>query len=60
MRDDEEALVVCHPITAKYLLSKDANIKQALVITEVVPVDELTVVPQAEFLAYLNEGLNEN
>ena len=57
IKDDGKALVVCNPIDAYYLMVNDEKIKRALVITEIVPVGELTVIPEDEFIKYLNEGL---
>lgn len=53
--DDEAVLVVCNPIDASYLLSKDKNFLDALLITSAVPEGELTVIPKEEFLDYLYE-----
>lgn len=53
--DDEAVLVVCNPVDASYLLSKDKKFLDALLITSVVPEGELTVIPKEEFLDYLYE-----
>lgn len=61
MKDNENVLVVCNPEDAKYIITSSENpfIKDALVITNVVPVGELTIISKEEFLKYLKEGLRD-
>ena len=56
MRDDEYALLICNPRDAEYLLSKDPDFKDVLVITNVMPVGEMVMVPQQEFIDYVTNG----
>lgn len=56
MRDDEIAMIVCHSSDAKYLLAKKPEIRDALIITDVVPIGHITIIPKQEFLDYLNES----
>ena len=55
MRDDEKGLIVCSKEDAKYLISNEPDIADSLVITSVLPVGELIVIPEEEFLDYLHE-----
>lgn len=55
MKNDENVLLVCNPVDANYLLSKDKKFLDALLITSAVPEGELTVIPKEEFLDYLYE-----
>ena len=61
MNDDTEMLIVCNPVDAEYILSHCGiddliDIQISLVITNAVPVGEMTAVPKDEFLDYLNNG----
>lgn len=58
MKNDENVLLVCHPVDAEYLLVNKPEFKDVLVITSSVPVGELTIVPKQEFLDYLNDKLD--
>lgn len=57
--NDEEMLVICSSIDAKYLLANSSIPKEILVITDVVPIGEITLVPKEEFIKYLSEGIKE-
>lgn len=53
MKDDEEALVVCGPETAKMLREGSPEIEEALVITMAIPEGDAIVVPKEEFIEYV-------
>lgn len=55
MRDDEPALIVCCQELADFLCGKEPGIVDALVITNLVPPGEVYVIPQQEFMDYLEE-----
>ena len=55
----EDMLIICNTVDANALLQKNIKMADCLVIANVIPVGELTVVPKKEFLRYIEKGLTE-
>ena len=56
MKDDEIVLIVCNPETAKKLLINDPDVKESLVITDVMPDTDAVVVPKQDFIDWVYKG----
>lgn len=56
MNDNDEVVVFCSTTTAISLLKGDEEIKEALVISPLIPDTDAIVVKKQEFLDWLYEG----
>lgn len=61
MDDNTEVLIICNPVDAEYILSHCEtdmiiDFQDSLVITNAVPIGEMTMVSKEEFLDYVNNG----
>lgn len=55
MRDDEDALIVCNPIDARYISENAPDLRDFLVITSILEPGHLMMIPEDEFIDYLFE-----
>lgn len=55
MNDNDEVVVFCSATTAKSLIKDDEEIKEALVISPLIPDTDAIVVKKLEFLNWLYE-----
>lgn len=56
MNDNDEVVVFCSTTTAISLMQDDEEIKEALVISPLIPDTDAIVVKKQEFLNWLYEG----
>lgn len=56
MNDNDEVVVFCSTTTAISLMQDDEEIKEALVISPLIPDTDAIVVKKQEFLDWLYEG----
>ncbi len=55
MNDNDEVVVFCNSKTAEELIKDDLGIKEALVISDLIPDTDAIVVKKQEFLDWLYE-----
>ena len=53
INDDAEVLMVCHPHTAMEFMQEGSDIIDTLVMTTVLPEDEVVIVEKDEFITWL-------
>lgn len=61
--EDTICLIVCHPDNARELIDKDPEIAFSLLITHIMPKEEMMVVPEEDFVEWLTGyagGKNED
>ena len=56
MKDDEIVLIVCNSETAKKIITTDPDIKESLIITDVMPDTDAVIVPKQDFLDWVYKG----
>ena len=57
MNEDEIVVIFCSPKVEKELIEiAGERVKESLVVSKIIPDDEVTIVPKEEFLNWLKEN----